>query len=190
MIGHHDHRPETDNKKGILKLNALCINEARKWIHDHPTETNIKNIYSSINNHEQLGEPSLEVTLYMIKQLRKETYTPKITDITQLYTRPDLAKTLDGHDWIRYLTLVSFFCIMWCSTWAINYINKIDSKRYQFYFDGTFDIVPAGVQQMVTLMVRRLGEKRAFPIINAYLRGKSAIDYQKLWKKLLSCYLA
>jgi hypothetical protein len=181
----HEHPSELSEKQ---KINPCRLDYLRDWIRQHPDEFNVKNIAYAVNSTLTTADKlyaSEFLSDRVIRQIRKEFYTPRITCIQQLANREELSKTLDGQNWLRCLHVAPTFMIIYASTYAINEVNKMDLNACQWYIDGTFDVAPEGVEQVVTLLVRQPNETRPYPVVHILLQKKDQHTYTKMWKKII-----
>ena len=97
-IGQHCHAPP-----GLVQPTALLhpdrYSELVNWIKSNPQENHYDTILSQLNgtlSPELKHNPKYVITVDHVRKAKRNTYTKRLNNLQELYTRPDLAFTEDG----------------------------------------------------------------------------------------------
>jgi hypothetical protein len=182
----HTHPDTVHNKKTTLSEERKA--QIRDWLRNNPDEFRLDVIQTAVNASlalEQKQDPFLYATRDQITKIKRENYTERVTGFEHLYLREELSKTLDHNQFLQFEHLFPIFMIMYMGNYAGNYVDRIDISEQQFYIDGTFNAAPQGVEQVVTLSVRKLGTDSVIPLVHTFLQEKTTLVYMHMWNHML-----
>lgn len=174
-------------------LNQERIKELYEFVKANTHIKSSNNIADILNNklpEDKKDDPRYKIQMKDVQQAQQKYRTERIFNIQDLHERSDLSTTKTRgreEQFIRWVSTYPFFQLIWASNYQINKLKDISSED-QLYIDGTFDFCPEGIDQMVTLMLRKKGHARAIPCLFAFLRGdglnkkgKEEMNYWYLW---------
>jgi len=149
-------------------------------------ETNAKTIADELNKGINTSNKAEFLTSKVVEEAKKKfKYSKRLTGYQELIYRSEFSKTLDNHDFIRCVHISALDSLVYFqSPWQLNRLNT-PRKIYELYFDGTFDVAPQGIQQVVTLLMKDYGHNRAEPVVFGWLWNKTTESYIHFFERVV-----
>lgn len=195
LRGEHNHAIQEKRDKP-LGLTEHRRTEMYLYLKDHPNERNALQICENLNRNLQPHEktdPRLFVRSQDVREMMRLFQNPRIGSIEEIVSRPDLALTEEGHPFLAFASVLPF-CLIFASTWQINFVNQNLRDNDQIFTDGTFRIAPFGSRQLVTILYERsdpdtgsIGtvDKEAIPVMFILLKDKDFKTYDFVWREVV-----
>jgi len=182
LRGHNHPAPKLlkEKKRNLPKLDELLASrqeELKNFLLEHRRIRSVKSICSSLNSNINKDDMKLFIFPSQVQEAKsKFVYTASIKDWEDLYVREELRQTHHHQEFLRTLHLYPEFIIQFAADWQIDILKTVTAKD-QLFIDGTFDICPEGMQQMVTLLIKRQAWSFALPVVHSLLRRKTESAY-------------
>lgn len=114
----------------------------------------------------------------------KFVHTASISDWNDLYSRKEFTHTSLGQAYLRTLHLYPEFLIQYAADWQIDLLKSV-TQEDQLFVDGTFNVCPMNIEQMVTLLVKKKTWNHALPVVHALLQRRQESTYVHMWNHII-----
>ncbi len=168
----------------LIDLSQARQERLKSYLFDHQKSSK-KEVCRVLNVNVDADDNESYITPEQVNEAKKKwIYTSKVESWDEIRFRSELSTTATGNPFLRYLILAPKLCVIYCADWQLKLLDTSTSLD-QLFIDGTFNVCPRGIQQLITISIKKHAHSGAIPLIWALMEGKEENDYFRMLREVM-----